>query len=115
MTMTHEKRITEYLKRTGKFPPIHPGQILDEEFLQPLGITQYRLAQEIGVDPTRIRSIVLGDRSITTESALLFSRFFGNSAEFWMRLQARYDRERTEDEMAERLAAIVPHSTKTAA
>lgn len=91
-----------------KLPPIHPGEILDEEFLKPMGITQYRLAKSIGVDPTRIRSIVHGERSITAESALLFSRFFGNSAEFWMGLQAQYDRERAEDEMSERLAAVVP-------
>ncbi len=96
------------LENTTKLPPIHPGEILEEEFLQPMGITKYALAKAIGVDATRIHSIVLGTRSITAETALLFSRFFGNSAEFWMALQAQYDRERAEDEMSERLAAIVP-------
>ena len=96
-----------------KFPPIHPGEILDEEFLKPMGITQYRLAKAIVVDTTRIHSIVVGTRSITAETALLFSRFFGNSAEFWMGLQAQYDRERAEDELAERLEAVVPYRDET--
>ena len=102
--MSNAKQINS----TTKLPPIHPGEILDEEFLQPMGITQYRLAKSIGVDATRIRSIVNGERSISTETALLFSRFFGTSAELWMRLQDRYDREIAEDQMAERLAAITP-------
>lgn len=88
-----------------KLPPIHPGEILSEDFLKPMGISQYRLAKAIGVDATRIHSIVNGERSITAETALLFSRFFGNSTEFWMRLQQRYDRERAEDEMPERRMA----------
>ena len=95
-----------------KLPPIHPGEILDEDFLRPMGITKYRLAKTIGVDATRIHSIVLGTRSITAETALLFSRFFGNSTEFWMGLQAQYDRECAEDEMSERLAAIVPWNSE---
>ena len=99
---------------TTKLPPIHPGEILDEEFLQPMGITKYALAKAIGVDATRIHSIVLGTRSITAETALLFSRFFGNTAGYWMGLQAQYDRERAEDEMAERLDVIVPYSNETA-
>ena len=78
-----------------------------------MGITQYRLAKSIGVDTTRIHSIVVGTRSITAETALLFSRFFGNSAEFWMRLQAQYDRERAEDELAEGLEAVVPYRDET--
>ena len=98
-----------------KLTPIHPGEILREDFLDPMGITQYALAKAIGVDATRIHSIVFGTRSITAETALLFSRFFGNSVEFWMGLQAQYDREHAEDEMAERLAAIVPWSSETVA
>ncbi len=97
---------------TAKLPPIHPGEILDEEFLKPMGITQYRIARSIGVDANRIRSIEHGERFITAETALLFSRFFGNSTEFWMGLQAQYDRECAEDEMSERLAAIVPWNTE---
>ena len=63
-----------------KLPPIHPGEILSEEFLRPMGISQYKLAKAIGVDPRRIHAIVHGDRSITAETALFLSRFFGNSA-----------------------------------
>ena len=69
-----------------RLPPIHPGEILDEEFLRPMNVTQYRLAKAIGVDARRIHAIVHGERSITAETALLLSRFFGNSAEFWMGL-----------------------------
>ena len=98
---------------TTKLPPIHPGEILDQEFMRPMGITKYRLAKTIGVDATRIHSIVLGTRSITAETALLFSRFFGNSAKFWMGLQAQYDLERAEDQLAERLQDVVPHSSGT--
>ncbi len=79
--------------RQGKLPPIHPGEILDKEFLRPLGITQYRLAKAIGVDVRRIRAIVQGQRSITAGSALLLSRFFQNSTEFWMGLQSQYELE----------------------
>ena len=71
----------------NKLPPIHPGEVLAEEFLSPMNITQYRLAKAIGVDPRRIHAIVHGQRAITAETALLFSRFFGNSARFWMGLQ----------------------------
>lgn len=91
--------------------PIHPGEILDEEFLKPMGITHYRLAKSIGVDATRIHSIVNGDRSITAETALLLARYFGNSVEFWMNLQSQHDRERTEDKLTERLDAIVPYAS----
>jgi addiction module HigA family antidote len=97
-----------------KLPPIHPGEILNEDFLIPMGISKYRLAKAIGVDATRIHSIVLGTRAITAETALLLARYFGNSAEFWMGLQAQYERERAQDEMAERLAAIIPRRARTA-
>ena len=79
-----------------RLAPVHPGEILNEEFLLPMNITQYRLAKAIGVDARRIHSIVHGERSITAESALLLSRFFGNSAEFWMGLQNQYDLEAAE-------------------
>ncbi len=112
--MARETNNKDDLASTGTLPPIHPGEILDEDFLQPMGITKYALAKAIGVDATRIHSIVLGTRSITAETALLLSRFFGNTAGFWMGLQAQYDRERAEDEMSERLAAIVPWRSKSA-
>ena len=93
-----------------RLPPIHPGEILNEDFLLPMNITQYRLAKSIGVDARRIHSIVHGERSITAETALLLSRFFGNSAEFWMGLQAQYDLETTEDRVSGRLGMVEAHS-----
>ena len=93
-----------------KLLPIHPGEILNEEFLLPLNITQYRLAKEIGVDARRIHSIVRGERSITAETALLLSRFFGNSAQFWIGLQSQYDLEITEDRLSQRLDMVAAHS-----
>ena len=71
--------------------PVHPGEILAEEFLTPLGITQYRLAKTIGVAPTRIGEIIHGDRSITPDTALRLSRALGTSDRFWLNLQTRYD------------------------
>lgn len=94
-----------------RLPPVHPGEVLSEEFLLPMGITQYRLAKSIGVDARRIHSIVHGQRSITAETALLLSRFFGNSAAFWMGLQSQYDLEAAEDRLAERLDAVAAHTT----
>ena len=94
-----------------KMPPIHPGEILLEEFLLPMDVSQYRLAKSIGVDARRIHAIVHGDRSITAETALLLSRFFGNSAEFWLGLQNQYDLEVAEDRLAHRLNAVVAHAS----
>ena len=93
-----------------KLPPIHPGEILNEEFLLPMNITQYRLAKAIGVDARRIHSIVHCERSITAETALLLARFFGNSPEFWMGLQSQYDLEVTEDRLTQRLSMVTVHS-----
>ncbi len=101
--------------RRRKLPPIFPGEILNEEFLVPMKITQYRLARAIGVDPRRVHAIVHGERSITAETALLFARFFGNSAEFWMGLQSQYDLEREQDRLAERLDKVSAHSTQAPA
>ena len=95
-----------------KLPPIHQGEILNEGFLLPLNITQYRLAKEIGVDAHHIHSIVRGERAITAETALLFSRFFGNSVEFWMGLQSQYDLEVTEDRLSQRLSRVPVHSAR---
>lgn len=89
-----------------KLAPIHPGQILNEEFLLPLGITQYRLAKALGVDVRRIHAIVHGQRSITAETALLLSRFFQNSAEFWMGLQTQYELELEQDRLTDKLAHV---------
>ena len=98
---------TERKANTEKLPPIHPGEILQEEFLGPMKITQYRLARSIGVDPRRVHAIVNGERGISAETALLFSRFFGNSAGFWMGLQIQYDLEVAE----ERLRAVVGYAS----
>ncbi len=92
-----------------RLPPVHPGEILNEEFLLPMRITQYRLAKAIGVDTRRIHSIVHGKRSITAETALLFSRYFGNSAGFWMGLQSQYDLETAEDRLSHRLNMVATH------
>jgi addiction module HigA family antidote len=84
---------------TEKFDPVHPGEILLEEFLEPLGISQYRLAKDISVSPRRISEIVHGKRSITADTALRLSRYFGLSERFWMNLQARYDLEMEKDRL----------------
>ncbi|MDR4504112.1 MAG: HigA family addiction module antitoxin [Candidatus Scalindua sp.] len=83
--------------------PIHPGKILMEEFLKPMGISQYRLAKDINVPARRINEIVQGKRSITPNTALRLSRFFGLSERFWVNLQARYDLEIEKDRLKNRL------------
>lgn len=90
--------------------PIHPGEILREDFLEPFGITQNRLATLIGVPPRRINEIVLGKRSITADTALRLAKVFGNSAQFWLNLQDRYDLDLAADELGDTLAGIVPLS-----
>ena len=83
------------------FPPIHPGEVLLEEFLKPMGISQYRLAQAIHVPPRRINEIVHGKRGISADTAIRLSRYFGTSAELWLGLQADYDLERAREEMGD--------------
>jgi addiction module HigA family antidote len=83
--------------------PVHPGEILLEEFLLPMGISQYRLAKDISVHPRRINEIVHGNRAISADTALRLSRYFGLSERFWMNLQARYDLESEKDRLAGRL------------
>ena len=97
---------------TEKLPPIHPGEILSEDFLLPMSVTRYQLAKAIGVDARRINAIVHVNRSITAETALLFSRFFGNSAEFWMGLQNQYDLETACDRLSQRLGRVMPYSSE---
>jgi addiction module HigA family antidote len=81
--------------------PIHPGEILMEEFLEPLGISQYRLAKDISVPPRRINEIVHGKRSITADTALRLARFFGTTDRFWLNLQVRYDLEVEKDRLSD--------------
>ena len=86
-----------------KIPPIHPGEILLEEFLKPMGISQYKLAKDINVHPRRINEIVHGKRSISADTALRLSRYFSLSERFWLNLQARYDLEVEKDRLKGRL------------
>jgi addiction module HigA family antidote len=93
--------------KNKKLPPIHPGEILIEEFLKPMGISQYRLAKDISVPPRRINEIVHGKRSISADTALRLGRFFGMAPQFWLNLQTRFDLEITEDRLADRLETEV--------
>src|SRR5216684_2259038 len=86
-----------------KLPPVHPGEILLEEFLSPLGVSQYRLAKDTSVPPRRINEIVRGTRSISADAALRLARYFGTSERFWLNLQARYDLEVEKDRLGRRL------------
>ena len=90
-----------------KLPPIHPGEILEEEFLTPLSISQYRLAKETSVPPRRINEIVRGTRAISADTALRLARYFGTSERFWLNLQARYDLEVQKDRLGARLGREV--------
>jgi addiction module HigA family antidote len=83
--------------------PIHPGEILLEEFLEPMGISQYRLSKDISVPPRRINEIVQGKRAVTADTALRLSRYFSLSERFWLNLQARYDLEMEKDKLELRL------------
>ena len=87
----------------GKLDPIHPGEILLEEFLIPMGVSQYRLAKDISVPPRRINEIVHGKRGVSANTALRLERYFGLSEGFWLRLQARYDLEVEKDRLEDRL------------
>ena len=86
-----------------KLPPIHPGEVLLEDFMKPLGLSRYRVAKDIGVPPLRISQIVRGKRSITVDTAMRLARYFSTSAAVWLRLQARYDLEVAEARMAKRI------------
>jgi addiction module HigA family antidote len=101
--------------KNKKLLPIHPGEILIEEFLKPMGLSQYRLAKDISVPPRRINEIVQGKRSISADTALRLGRFFGISPQFWLNLQTRFDLEVTEDLLAERLEKEVQVLSSNAA
>ena len=95
------------MRTQRKLAPVHPGEILLEEFMQPLGLSQTRLGRDLGVSPRRINEIVHGKRSITADTALRLSRYFGTSAAFWLGLQADYDLDVASDLLAERIAREV--------
>lgn len=92
-----------------QLPPIHPGEILLEEFLKPMEISQYRLAKAISAPPRRINEIVHGKRAVTADTALRLGRFFNMSPQFWLNLQTRYDLEVAEENLAARLIRTVLH------
>src|SRR5690606_873770 len=98
-----------------KIDPVTPGELLKEEFLDPMAITQYRLAKEIGVPAQRIGEIVAGRRSITADTDLRLSRFFGLSDGYWLRAQVAYDIELAKDVLADQLAAIQPWAVSSGA
>lgn len=90
-----------------RMAPLHPGEVLLEEFMRPMGISQNQLGRDIGVSPRRINEIVHGKRAITAATALRLARYFGTSARFWLGLQADYDLDVAEDELSEKIAAEV--------
>ncbi|MHB1018338.1 MAG: HigA family addiction module antitoxin, partial [Coriobacteriia bacterium] len=93
-----------------KLKPVSPGELLSEEFLKPMGISQYRLAKEIGVPAQRIGAIVAGKRAITADTDLRLCKFFGLSDGYWLRAQAAYDTEVAQDELRDTLKHIKPWS-----
>jgi addiction module HigA family antidote len=92
---------------TTTLAPVHPGEVLLEEFLEPLGISQYRLAKDISVPPRRINEIVHGKRSVTADTALRLARYFGTSDRFWLNLQASYDLDVEREKLGDRLESEV--------
>src|SRR5688572_22743519 len=96
-----------------KLSPIHPGEVLLEEFLRPLGVSQYRVAKDLHIPPRRINEIVHGLRSITAGTALRLARYFGTSDRFWLNLQARYDLEVERDRLGDRLEKEIPVLART--
>ncbi len=90
-----------------RLPLVHPGEVLLKDFLEPLEITRYRLAKDLGVDPRRIHAIVEGQRAVTAETALMLAKYFGTSAKLWMGIQSQYDLEREEDRIRKKLKAIL--------
>lgn len=101
--------------KPSKLPPVHPGEVLSEEFLKPMGLSQYRLAREVSVPPRRINEIVLQKRGITADTALRLGRYFGTSEQFWLNLQSEYDLDLERDRLGNRLEAEVVPFTRSAA
>jgi antitoxin HigA-1 len=106
LTIAKEKPVTEGMI----MPPVHPGEILLEEFLTPPGVSQYQLAKAVKVPARRINEIVHGQRRITADTALRLSRYFGTSERFWLNMQARYDLEIEKDKLGAELDSIRPLS-----
>lgn len=91
-----------------KLPPVHPGEVLREEFLRPLNLSPYVVARAVGVPRTRIERLANEQTAVTADTALRLGRYFGTSAAFWMGIQTQYDRERAEDELGAALRRIAP-------
>ena len=104
---TTSKSSTTTRRVGARMPAVHPGEILLEEFLRPMAITQYRLAKGLGVPQRRVGEIIQGKRAVTADTALRLARFFDMEAQFWMNLQAHYDLERARDNLGKRLVAEV--------
>jgi len=102
--------------KQNKLPAVHPGEVLLEEFLKPLDISQYRLAKSMSVPPRRVNEIVLGKRSVSADTALRLGRYFGTSEEFWLNLQTQYDLDVEKDRLGRRLDTeviqLVPREQK---
>lgn len=94
----------------GPFPPVHPGEVLRSEFLEPLGLSAYAVAAAIGVPRTRIERLARGETSVTADTALRLARWFGTTAEFWMNLQTAYDLTVTATAVAGEISAISPRA-----
>lgn len=94
-------------RKAAKLAPIHPGEVLLVDFLEPLALSQYRLAQDVSVPPRRINEIVHGTRAVTADTALRLARYFGTTDRFWLNLQARFDLETQRDALGPRLAREV--------
>lgn len=106
--------MTSIANEAEKLTPIHPGEVLNEDFLVPMALSQYRLAKDISVPPRRINEIVLGKRSITADTALRLARYFGTSEQFWLNLQTRHDLEIERDRLGPRLTEEVAVLNRTA-
>ena len=97
-----------------RLPPVHPGEVLREEFLGPMELTAYRIARACGVPRTRIERLAREETPVTADTALRLARYFGTTPEFWMGMQAQYDLERAQDEAASELRRIAPLKRKAA-
>jgi antitoxin HigA-1 len=98
----------------AKLPPVHPGEVLLEEFLEPAGLSQYRLAKDVSVPPRRINEIVHGKRAVTADTALRLARYFGTTPRFWLDLQAQYDLDIEADRLGDRLdREVTAHASDT--
>jgi antitoxin HigA-1 len=108
-TTSRSSTTTERKRRTNatRLPPVHPGEVLLEEFLKPMDISQYRLAKDMSVPPRRVNEIVLKKRGITADTALRLGRYFGTSEQFWLNLQSEYDLDVTRDLLGGRLNSEV--------